>query len=101
VPPERPEVHLQLDARGAALGVWAMRWDDGARGPRGSLPCGGVVHVERRCGDLVLPSRLTAGRWFGPPRWSPYFEAEVLAARAAAGRAGPGERGRETEPVHR
>ena len=44
------------------------------------MPFGGDVHAERRFGDLVLPSRVTVGWWYGTPRYTPFFEATVLAA---------------------
>ena len=59
---------------------WLMRWDGGRRGRRGYVPCGGIVHAERRFGHLTIPSRLTAGWWFDTPRWDPFFEVEIIAA---------------------
>ena len=35
---------------------------------------------EKRFGDIVIPSRLTAGWWHGTPRYDPFFEAEIRAA---------------------
>lgn len=34
--------------------------------------------------DLVIPSRLTAGWWYGTPRYDPFFQAEVTAAQPLA-----------------
>ena len=78
VPPERPEVRLELDAAGGVRRV--MRWDGGAHGLRGYIPCGATVDAERRFGDLVLPSRVTVGWWYGTPRWAPFFRARLLSA---------------------
>jgi Family of unknown function (DUF6544) len=78
VPPERPEVRLGIGPGGAVRSASAMRWRKGA----GYVPCGGIVHAERRFGDLVIPSRLTVGWGFDTPRWAPFFEVEVRAARA-------------------
>ena len=57
VPPERPEVRLRIDRRGAVQSAWAQRW----RGDSGYVACGCDVHAERRWGDLVVPSRLSGG----------------------------------------
>jgi hypothetical protein len=72
VPPERPEVHLRIDGRGAVRSAWAQRWRDG-----GYLPCGCEVHAERRWGDLVVPSRVTVGWHFGTPAYRPFFSAQI------------------------
>lgn len=73
VPPERPEVHLRIDAHGAVRSAWALRW----RGEAGYVPCGCEVHAERRWGDLVVPSRLTVGWGFGTPAYELFFSAHV------------------------
>ena len=80
VPPERPEVHIRIDANGAMRSSCVMRWDNGDHGLRGYIPCGGDAHAEQRFGDIVIPSRLTAGWWYGTPRYDPFFEAEIHAA---------------------
>jgi hypothetical protein len=80
VPPERPEVRLRIDADGALRSSCVMRWDNGDHGLHGYIPCGGDAHAERRFGDIVIPSRLTAGWWYGTPRYEPFFEAEIHAA---------------------
>jgi ketosteroid isomerase-like protein len=77
VPPEWPEVRLRIDPEGALRTASAMRWRKGD----GYVPCGGIVHAERRFGDLVIPSRLTVGWRFDTPRWAPFYEAEILSAR--------------------
>ena len=77
IPPERPAVRLRIDARGALRSAVAERWDDAGRKDFGYIPCGREVHEERRFGDLVVPSRVTVGWWFGTPRYAPFFEAEV------------------------
>ncbi len=76
VPPERPEVRIEIDAEGSIRSVSALRW----RGERGYVPCGCRVLAERRFGDYVVPSRLAVGWWFGTPRYAPFFEAEILSA---------------------
>jgi hypothetical protein len=73
VPPERPEVHLRIDDRGAVVSAWAERWS----GDRGYVPCGCEVHEHRRWGDLVVPSRVTVGWDFGTPGYRPFFAAQV------------------------
>jgi hypothetical protein len=74
VGPERPEVHLCLDAEGAVRTVWCPRWRDAGRGYE---PFGGAVHAQRRFGDVVVPSRFTVGWGFGTPRHAPFFRAEL------------------------
>jgi hypothetical protein len=73
VPPERPEVQVRIDEKGAVRSASALRWDNGDHGLRGYIPCGGEVEAEQRFGDLVLASRVTVGRWFATPRWAPFF----------------------------
>lgn len=74
VHPERPEVHIRIDERGAVQSTWAQRWS-----PSGYRPCGCEVHAERRWGDLVVPSRLSVGWDFGTPEHQPFFRAEIRA----------------------
>lgn len=38
VPPERPEVRVNIDNAGAVRSASALRWDNGEHGPRGSSP---------------------------------------------------------------
>jgi hypothetical protein len=81
VPPERPELHLRIDAGGAVRSGWVMRWHKGRRGERGYVPCGAHVLEERRFGAVTVPSRVTVGWWFDTPRYTPFFEAEIIAAQ--------------------
>jgi hypothetical protein len=75
--PERPEVHARIDARGALVSVWALRWGDAGEKAFRYIPCGCQVHAERSFGELTIPSRLTVGWWFDTPRYAPFFEAHV------------------------
>ncbi|HEV2775542.1 MAG TPA: DUF6544 family protein [Solirubrobacteraceae bacterium] len=84
LPPERPEVRIRVAADGAMRSSCVMRWDDGEHGRHGYIPCGGDAHEEQRFGDVVIPSRLTAGWWHGTPRYDPFFEAEIHAAQPVA-----------------
>jgi hypothetical protein len=43
----------------------------------GYIPFGGLLHAERRFGDLVLPSSASVGWWFGTPRYEPFFKARI------------------------
>lgn len=43
----------------------------------GYLRCGGVVHAERRFGDIVVPSRITVGWRIGTDHFTPFFHAEI------------------------
>jgi hypothetical protein len=83
VPPERPELRLRIDGDGALRSVVAQRWGDVGRKQFGYIPCGCEVHAERRFGDVVVPSDVSVGWWFGTPRYAPFFEAEVLTLEAA------------------
>jgi hypothetical protein len=74
VPPERPEVRLRIDGEGALLSASALRWRDREAG---YVACGCEVRAERRFGDVVVPSSVRVGWWFGTPRYAPFFEAEV------------------------
>jgi hypothetical protein len=77
LPPERPEVHARIDEHGALVSVSAQRWGKPGREPFAYVPCGCEVHAERRFGELVIPSRLSVGWWFGTPRHQPFFTAEI------------------------
>jgi hypothetical protein len=33
-------------------------------------------------GDVLVPSSITVGWWFGTPRYAPFFEAEILTLEA-------------------
>jgi hypothetical protein len=78
VPPEQPELTLGIDGAGAVRTVSVMRWGNADQERFGYIPFGGNVHTERRFGDVVLPSRVTIGWWFGTPRYAPFFEATIL-----------------------
>jgi hypothetical protein len=77
VPPERPELHLHIDDRGAVRSYHALRWGDVGQKEFGYIPCGCEVAAERRFGDLVVPSSITGGWWFATPRYTPFFRAEI------------------------
>lgn len=78
VPPERPELRLRIDERGALRSVSIMRWGKLRGREFGYVPFGGHIRRERRFGDLVLPSEVSVGWWFGTPRFVPFFEAGIL-----------------------
>jgi len=77
VPPERAEVRLRIDAAGALRSAEIMRWGNVGRDGFGYIPFGADVHAERRFGDLVVPSELSVGWWYGTPRHRPFFEATI------------------------
>ena len=87
VEPERPEVRLNIDRDGAVKTVVAARWGNAGQEDFGYIPCGGEVHAERRFGELVVPSRVTVGWWFGTPRYAPFFRVEITDVSASAPRA--------------
>ena len=76
VAPEQPEVHVRIAHDGAIRATWLDRWHG-----QGYVPCGGEAWADRRFGDVTIPSRLSAGWWYGTPRYAPFFEAEVLAVQ--------------------
>ena len=84
VPPERPSLRLTLAADGAVRNVSLMRWGNVGQKEFGYIPFGGQIHEERRFGDLVLPSRVSVGWWYGTSRYKPFFEATVLSAELLA-----------------
>ena len=77
VPPERPELHLAIDDRGAPRSYWVLRWSDMGQKEFGYIPCGCEVEAERRLGALVVPSRITGAWWFGTARETPFYRAEI------------------------
>jgi hypothetical protein len=87
VPPERPEVRLRIDGNGALRSASALRWRKLGRSAVGYVPCGCEVWAERTFGDLVVPSRVTVGWWFGTPRYKPFFEAEITELAPVVGAA--------------
>jgi hypothetical protein len=77
VPPERPELHLRIDNRGAPRSYWAPRWGDMGQKEFGYIPCGCEVEAERRFGNLIVPSSITGAWWFGAARQTPFYRAEI------------------------
>jgi hypothetical protein len=83
VPPERPELHLQIDGQGALRSYWAPRWRNVGQLEFGYVPCGCDVDAERHFGDLVVPSRITGAWRFGTSRHAPFFRAQIHRLAAA------------------
>ena len=77
LPPERPEVRVRIDERGAIRTISAQRWGNGGEKTFQYIPFGGEIHAERRFGDLVLPSSASVGWWFKTPRYAPFFRADI------------------------
>jgi hypothetical protein len=80
LPPEHPEVRTRIDEHGAIRTVSALRWGNAGENTFQYIPFGGQVHAERRFGDLLIPSSLSVGWWFGTPRYAPFFKAHVRAS---------------------
>jgi hypothetical protein len=80
VPPEQPEVHLRIDGTGALRSVSLKRWGNVGQADYGYIPFGGEVAGEQRFGDVVIPTVLTVGWWYGTRRYTPFFKATVSAA---------------------
>ena len=77
LPPEHPEVRLSIDEHGALRTVTAQRWGNAGETAFQYIPFGGEIHAERRFGDLLLPSSVSVGWWFGTPRYEPFFKALI------------------------
>ena len=60
-----------------------MRWGNAGRKEFGYIPCGSEVRAERRFGDVVVPSEVTVGWWFGTPEYDPFFTARIDDLRGA------------------
>lgn len=82
-PPEHVEVHLRIAPDGRLLNIVAQRWGEVTKGNFGYLPFGADMHEERRFGDLVIPSRVTAGWNYGTDKYSPFFKATITTATPA------------------
>ena len=82
-PPEHVEVHLRIAPDGRLLSVVAQRWGEVTKGTFGYLPFGADMHEEQRFGDLVIPSRVTAGWHYGTDTYSPFFKATITTASPA------------------
>ena len=81
VPPERPELTITIDERGAPRAVSLPRWGNVGRPDYGYIPFGAEIHEEREFGGLTLPSRVRVGWRFGTPEFKPFYEAMILDAR--------------------
>ena len=77
VPPERPELRLGIDERGALRSVSLDRWGNVGQREFSYIPFGGDILAEQRFGDYVVPSHMTVGWWYGTARYEPFFEAVV------------------------
>ncbi|MBV8997857.1 MAG: hypothetical protein JO304_02290 [Solirubrobacterales bacterium] len=82
-PPEQVEVHLRIAPDGRLLSVAAQRWGEVRKGVFAYLPFGADMHEERRFGDLVIPSRVSAGWNYGTDTYRPFFSATITAASQA------------------
>jgi Family of unknown function (DUF6544) len=79
-PPERVELHVRIDRDGRLLNICAQRWGEVTRGTFAYIPFGADVHEEGRFGDLVIPSRVSAGWNYGTNKYRPFFKATISAA---------------------
>lgn len=76
--PERVRVRIRIDQTGAVRETSALRWGKPPGADRYDyLPCGAHVHAERRFEDLLVPTRVSAGWFFGTARYTPFFIATV------------------------
>jgi hypothetical protein len=77
VPPERPELRLGINERGALRSVSLDRWGNVGQRDFSYIPFGGDILAEQRFGDYVIPSHMAVGWWYGTARYEPFFEAVV------------------------
>jgi uncharacterized protein DUF6920 len=77
--PEPISVHMQIDSRGSLRAFSAKRWGHTGKHSHGYLTFGGDLQAERRFGDLVVPSHLTAGWRYGSAEYKPFFHARIQA----------------------
>jgi len=77
VAPEHPEVTIRIGPTGAVRSVSLLRWGNAGQKHFSYIPFGGEIHAERRFGDLVLPSEVSVGWWWGTARYEPFFEATI------------------------
>jgi hypothetical protein len=89
MPPERVEVRVAIDARGAPREISALRWGPRGQGRFGYLRCACEVLEVRRIGAARVPGRITV-RWARDGRPEPFFAAAI----EPLGDAAPGARGR-------
>jgi hypothetical protein len=80
VAPEQPELTIRIGATGVVRSVRLLRWGNAGQKHFSYIPFGGEIHAERRFGDLILPSEVSVGWWWGTPRYEPFFEATILDA---------------------
>ena len=80
LPPERPEVELRIDGKGAVKSASASRWGPAGDGTFEYIPCGCDVRAERSFGDLTIASSVTVSWRYGTPRQAPFLRAEITAA---------------------
>jgi hypothetical protein len=79
--PDLPPMHLQLDAGGDPVALWAMRWTDANPDKVYRLqPFGGRVLATATFGGFHIPSKVELGNFWGSPDYAPFFLATVTAA---------------------
>jgi hypothetical protein len=73
----------QIAEDGRLKALRTQRWSDAEGMPWHYVTFGGDIYEEARFAGMMLPSRLTAGWFYGEPRWSEgrFFEGEVTGAR--------------------
>lgn len=76
-------LELRLDPDGRLRAIRLQRWSDAEGMPWHYVTFGGDVFEEERFAGMVIPSRVTAGWFYGDPRWPEgrFFEAQVTGAR--------------------
>ena len=78
VAPEHPEVAIRIGTTGNVRSVSLRRWGNVGQKHFSYIPFGAEMHAERRFGDMILPSEVSVGWWWGTPRYQPFFEATIF-----------------------
>lgn len=74
------DVRLRVDPDGGLREITMQRWGDPGGAPFARYPFGVAVGAERVFDGVRIPTRLRAGWWWGSPRQTEFFTAEITGA---------------------
>ncbi|WP_414624717.1 DUF6920 family protein [Calothrix sp. CCY 0018] len=67
-----------IDSNGKLLKMFVLRWGDQTEdGSHTYIPFGGEVLEEKTFAGFTIPSRISAGWWFGTDKYSNFFRANI------------------------
>ena len=80
--PHTIAVTLHVNAEGQARKVTMMRWGNPNRGTFAEHPFAALLGEPATFGGITIPTRVTAGWFYGTPRWEEgeFFRARITAA---------------------